>query len=109
MTPWIQGWNIIGLQSLSLTMVLTFLLDYLSNLSLQIPILLVNRGYIGCVENSCQLMSKDFSNDKTSEHDARGRGSMQEEKYQQCTYQWLDLNMQKDQRLILNPNLIVDS
>ena len=31
-------------------------------------------------ENSCQLMSKEFKNDKTSENDARGIGSMQEEK-----------------------------
>ena len=30
------------------------------------------------VENSCQLMSKEFKNDKTSERNARGIGSMRE-------------------------------
>ena len=30
------------------------------------------------VENSCQLMSNEFNKDKTSEHNAIGRGSTKE-------------------------------
>ena len=60
------------------------------------------------VENSCQLMSKEFKNDKTSENDARGIGSMKEEKDRQSTNERLYLNPQKDQRLRLNPHLVMD-